>query len=100
MKTKHTKGNWITVANGSYIVVKTENWFDSDRHLYVSVMLYDDRNNDLHFSEENKANADVIAAAPEMLEAMQLFVDLVERGEIRSKKTYASFQEMIKKDTP
>ena len=33
----------------------------------------------------------------ELLEAMQHFVDRVDKGEVRSKRTYASFKELIQK---
>lgn len=49
--------------------------------------------------EENKANATLIAAAPEMLEAMQEFVDRVDKGEVRSTKTYSKFKSIITKAT-
>lgn len=46
-----------------------------------------------------KANAQLIAHAPEMLEAMQEFCDRVERGEVRSKKTYALFKDLLTRAT-
>lgn len=53
----------------------------------------------LNATYEHKANAALIAAAPEMLEAMQEFVDRVEKGEVRSVKTYAKFKSIIAKAT-
>lgn len=44
-----------------------------------------------------EANARLIAAAPDMLAALKEFVDRVDRGEVRSKKTYAKFKAIIAK---
>lgn len=44
---------------------------------------------------EAVANAKLIAAAPDMLNAMQEFCDRVDRGEVRSKATYAKFKAII-----
>lgn len=46
--------------------------------------------------DEMMANARLISIAPEMMEAMQEFCDRVDRGEVRSKRTYAKFKELIK----
>lgn len=46
-----------------------------------------------------EANAKLIAAAPEMIEALQWFVDRCDKGEVRSTKTYNRFKEIIKKAT-
>lgn len=46
---------------------------------------------------ENRANAHLIAAAPEMYEAMQEFVDRVDRGEVRSTATYNKFNSILAK---
>lgn len=50
-------------------------------------------------NEEVKANALLISKAPEMLEAMQEFVDRVDKGEVRSNRTYNKFKQIIKKAT-
>ena len=47
--------------------------------------------------EEMPTNTRLIAEAPAMLELMKEFVDRVERGEVRSRKTYAAFKEVIAK---
>ena len=49
--------------------------------------------------KEIHANARLIAAAPDMLEALQEFCRRVEAGEIRSKRTYAAFKALIAKAT-
>ena len=77
MKTKHTKGPWIALKNSSFYEVYNEPRFDdeSDRVLSVHVFLLDGANNGLHHTEENEANAKLIAAAPDLLEAL---IDLTE----------------------
>lgn len=52
----------------------------------------------LHSQEDRRheANAKLIAKAPEMFELLKEFVHRVEIGEVRSKKTYAKFKEIIK----
>jgi len=46
---------------------------------------------------EKKANAHLISAAPDMYEAMKEFCDRCDKGEVRSKRTYAKFMEILKK---
>jgi hypothetical protein len=48
---------------------------------------------------EVEANANLIAMAPELLEAMIEFVERVDKGEVRSTKTYNKFKELIAKAT-
>ncbi len=48
----------------------------------------------------SKRDAHLIAAAPEMFEAMAEFVARVEAGEVRSKRTYAKFIAILSKATP
>lgn len=45
--------------------------------------------------DEGLADAQLMATAHKMLEAMQEFVDRCDRGEVRSKKTYAQFKSII-----
>jgi hypothetical protein len=47
--------------------------------------------------EDGEANAHLIAAAPEMYEAMAEFVHRCEIGEVRSIKTYAKFKKVLAK---
>ena len=54
---------------------------------------------DLYPKEVKLADAKLIVVSHEMLEALQWFVDRCDKGEIRSKKTYARFKELIKKAT-
>lgn len=76
MKTKHTPGPWETgtqTKGSTTLVSRIETGFA------VAEM----RN--VHFREEAEANARLIAAAPELLEALQTFlteyVQLVESGD-------------------
>jgi len=46
-----------------------------------------------------KANSLLISKAPEMLEALQYFVDRVENGTIRSTTTYNKYKQLIKEAT-
>lgn len=48
-----------------------------------------------HNGENRKADATLIAAAPAMYAAMQDFCSRVERGEVRSRKTYEQFQSIL-----
>lgn len=48
---------------------------------------------------ENEANARLIAAAPEMLDALIYFVKRVREGSIRSQKTYHMYIDIIEKAT-
>lgn len=47
--------------------------------------------------EQELANARLISVAPELLEAMIEFVERVDKGEVRSTKTYNKFKELIRK---
>jgi hypothetical protein len=44
-----------------------------------------------------ESDAHLIAAAPDMYDAMQELVDRVERGEVRSVKTYHKFKAILTK---
>jgi len=47
--------------------------------------------------KEDKADAKLIAYAPQLLEAMIEFIERVEIGEIKSIKTYNKFKKLINK---
>lgn len=49
--------------------------------------------------ERRLADFKLWSLAPEMLEAMQEFVDRVDRGEVKSKNTYTKFKSIINKAT-
>lgn len=80
---KGTKGSWIARHNGSYMEVNRKEDFEDGKRLTVSVMVFDVADEGCVFnrSGEDKANAQLIAAAPEMLQALQSFANGVrERG--------------------
>jgi len=62
----YTPGPWIAVHNGHYIDIKTEHMVHSLASTQVNEYLGID-------DGVEKANANLIAAAPELLEALQLF---------------------------
>jgi hypothetical protein len=49
--------------------------------------------------EKWKANAQLVASAPELLECMQNFVDGLDKGEVVNTKTYNKFKALIEKAT-
>lgn len=67
-KFKGTKGKWEAHNNKVYQEVNRRT---EERSLLISIHLYDENMKGLSLSEENKANAQLIASAPEMLEALQ-----------------------------
>ena len=97
---KHTKAPW-------YVKFMHEDdpdsdfWVKSDENPKVSygtdIMADDYGEHNGYPREQRLADAKLIAAAPEMLEAMQEFVDRCDKREVRSVRTYAKFKEIIKK---
>lgn len=73
MEFKGTKGKWISRYNNSYWEVNREEDFEDGKRLAVSVMVFniEDGNCEFDVSHEDKANAQLIAAAPEMLNMLQ-----------------------------
>jgi len=68
---KGTPGPWVAQSNNFYWDVR--NMDQSERLLSISSMLYPkDMGGDLSLSEENEANADALAAAPDMVELTQM----------------------------
>ena len=87
-ESKFTKGEWkITLCDASVSV-----WSGDD-----SITMPKSLNYPNEYRNEVIANAHLIAAAPEMYEAMQEFIARVDKGEIRSKKTYIQFKSILKK---
>ena len=67
---KHTKGNWVAIKNESFWEVNSVESYEENKNIFsVNVLLYDSKVRHLHLSEENEANAKLIASAPELLEA-------------------------------
>lgn len=80
---KGTKGEWIYKKNSSFYEVFNADIYDSSRIFGVNIFLYGKTTiDDLHLTQENEANAKLIAAAPELLECLQ---DAVQRKGFTSK---------------
>ncbi len=81
MEFKGTKGKWISRYNNRYWEVNREEDFEDGKRLAVSVMVFniEDGNCVSDVSHEDKANAQLIASAPDMLEALLYF-----RGDMES----------------
>ena len=69
---KGTKGKWISRYNGNYWEVNREEDFEDGKRLAISVMVFETKDGNLVFSRSGEAiaNAKLIAAAPELLEAL------------------------------
>ena len=68
---KGTKGEWIATTNSHYQEVSL---VTNKKRLNCNIFLYDvveDNTLKLSLSEENEANAKLIAAAPDLLDALQ-----------------------------
>ena len=92
MKDNHTPGPWITYS-GSYIKGPKGNT--------VADCRYKNGIADAEFIvracnryPKNRAESDLLG---ECLEAMQEFIDRVERGEVRSKYTYNKYKAILAK---
>lgn len=71
METKHTNGKWTVVDSGGKVISQTS------ANSYADICILADR--PLAISPEVEANAKLIAAAPEMLIALQKAVEVIER---------------------
>ena len=83
--TKHTQGEWITKEGQIY---------PQETGKTLALIPYFDKDN-----EEQQANAKLIAAAPELLDACIEFVRKVDCGMARSTKSYKQMKEAIQKAT-
>ena len=80
---KGTKGEWTYSKNSSYIEVTKRIDENSNKSLSILVMLYESKGEDrsldsISLSDENEANAKLIASAPDLLEALQLLLHQLE----------------------
>lgn len=98
-ESKHTPGPWV-----AHITLKLPmrcfGIESAGGRRVASYLAFDDH---LRFKDgeakpvEVEANAHLIAAAPEMLEALEYFCVRVDEGSIQSKVTYAKYKEIIAK---
>lgn len=89
---KFTKGPWVKDYGMTLGHIKSIN--NAHGGLTPTVCMYSMR---FINEKEMQANAHLIAAAPEMYEAMQEFVNRVDRGEVRSTATYKKFKSILAK---
>lgn len=76
MSTKHTPGPWVFESEfGSRAFVNTK-----DESTYIAIQYCDNR-------EEMAANARLIAAAPELLEALQNCLDILLVADMKTAET-------------
>jgi len=87
MEFKGTKGKWIKSKN-----VFNEDNVKSEFGYSVCKITGTD-------IQEMNYNHQLIIKAPEMLEALQYFVNRVENGTIRSTTTYNKYKQLIKEAT-
>jgi hypothetical protein len=92
----YTRGPWA--IDGTKII-STVSWFvppdESFGEPGIHTVVIDGRA--AMGGDDTESDKRLIAAAPEMIEAMQWFCERVERGEVRNSKTYARFKEIITK---
>jgi hypothetical protein len=94
-KVKFTPGPWKQQVNNTKWKNCQISLLSNDLRLCIANVPY--ITDDDIPTDEAKANALLIAAAPEMYEAMNEFCERVEKGEVRSTKTYNKFKEILKK---
>ena len=91
MKLKYTPGPWIVRSAGNL------NLENEDKFHIIATK--DDKFILSTWGEPNLPNAMLTAAAPDMLDALIWFVKRCRAGEVRSKKTYARYVEIIESAT-
>ena len=96
---KGTKGKWFFVKNDYYNEIISENnhYDNSGKRMRISTLIHeiqeDGRVVSCNFSEEDNANAKLIACAPEMLEMLELLTSVYSADNIEKAK------QLIKKAT-
>lgn len=104
MSEKWTKGPWELgfEAEGdsdSDASGRSVGWYTGGEVFSGEIVTARDENGEQELIADNvlKRDAHLIAAAPEMYGAMKEFCDRCDKGEVRSKRTYAKFMEILKK---
>lgn len=91
---KGTEGPWEFKRTGKgHFLISGIGWEDFAKVYTIT----DGGDFDGKLADEAKANAKLIAAAPDLLEACMEFVRKVECGEAKSKRSYAQMKQAIEK---
>ena len=102
MKTNHTPGQWHQshreIPNNEDGMYATQ-IYTADGETIATISWYPKPEVNGLIETYRGANARLIVCAPEMLSAMIEFCERVEKGEVRSTKTYNKFKEIITKAT-
>lgn len=77
MEFKGTQGKWEVKENKSFIEVESRQEFKT---LSINIHLLKEYDDDSSISEENKANAKLIASAPELLKALVGVLNIVNKS--------------------
>lgn len=100
MEFKGTKGKWYVEYNGYYNeVLSTSNSYEG-RVFKASTLLHDlsaPGVADLSNSEEDKANAQLISCAPEMLEMLERVREKLANGDMPDYDDYEEIEQLITK---
>jgi len=99
-ETKHTKGPWFTGVDGIRIGL---DYRDEHGNMSKEALVSSNGwmktvckvNYAQYINHEALANAHLIAAAPDMFDAMLEFVERVDSGTIKSNYTYNRFQAVL-----
>ena len=95
---KHTKGQWKIVEPGweeGSCDISTDEW-----SAFAEVVIYTENGyGELEPSEEGRANAKLIASAPDMLDAILFYIKKENDGDIYNKEIYDKYVAIIEKAT-
>ena len=95
---KGTKGRWVAVQNNSYYDIVAVG--HASRNLAFNILLFDSHTHDpLSLTDENKANAQLIATAPELLDGLCKVKAELLRCDILDERTEKFIDGLISKAT-
>lgn len=95
---KGTKGEWVATPNTCFYDIDVLG--NSKRILSFNIILFDNEKGEaISLSEENKANAQLIATAPEMLEALVTIKAELLRCDILDERTEKFIDDVVSKAT-